>query len=140
MAFHNYICADGLTPAGTAPGCTDTNVYNYVGGAASYNDASIVFPYTQNTTYYVTLTASAANGTNQRITFAGDVTNTNCNVTSTTMEEVPCAVGAIGTATGIIIRWDDAGTMQNICIDDDGVSCTGGSAAANNFSLLGVGT
>lgn len=133
--FHNYVCADNLTPAGTAPGCNLTNHYVFVGGAASYNDNTPVYSITPSQNYYITLAATAANGTNESIKFSGDSSVTSCTITSTTMTESVCAVGAIGAHGAILIRWDDAGTISALCIDDDGTSCSGGSTTAP--SILG---
>lgn len=122
--YHFYTCADGLTEAGTASGCTGDDVFNFVGGAASYNDSpDTVFPVTASTDYYISLNASDANGTNERITFTGDDGTTNCNITATIMTSSLCSVGAIGANGYVIIRWDDAGTIENLCVTDTDGEC-----------------
>lgn len=121
---HNYTCADGLTGAGSAPGCSGSNQFDFIGGPASYADNAIVYPISENTTYYVTYTATGATGSNNFIKFNGDNSVQNYTFSNGTTQEDPVAVGGIGANGSILLRDDDAGYLKDVCIDDDGTSCT----------------
>lgn len=134
-AMHHYTCADALTPAGTATGCINTDEFVFVGGAASYTDNGIVFPIDDSKTYYVSYTATYTPGSGtDRVQFNGDGGNTNHTLSVGTFQEEAVAVGTINPNGKLIIRVDDAGSVTNLCVDDDGYSCTGSPPPTPSFT------
>ncbi len=137
-SFHNYTCADGLTPAGAASGCTSTGSYNFPGGPSSYTDNTPVYTLTPGTTYYVTYTSNngGQNDATHAFQFNSTGSVTYVFVQSGTNSEVSSGSSGGASPGGIIIRYDDAAVISGLCIDDDGTSCTAGPAVAT--SILGL--
>lgn len=139
-SFHNYTCADGLSPAGSAPpSCGSTNVYTYPGGGtASMTDNTPVYSITNGTTYFITYTATAGgvNDNSHAFQFSSMGATQFVFIQSGTNSEVSSGSFTGTSGGGLIIRYDSSNTISNICIDNDGTSCTAGPAAALILGLV----
>jgi len=124
--LHRYTCADGLTPAGASPTCVGTDVFTFGGGAASMNDSAPLFSTSDGSTVYITLSTTGGSSPYYALIFAGSMGNSFYNITGNVSETAHTisGLGGSGAMTSFLIRDDNAGTIYDLCIDDDGTSCT----------------
>jgi len=125
--LHQYTCADSLGYVGASPTCVGTDVFTYGGGAASVQDNNTYFVVNDSDTVYISYIGSGLSGTNL-FQFNGTVGVSNYSLSDGAFSEDPYPVSGMGSAMIAFYMYSStASTIEGVCIDGDGYSCSGGT-------------
>jgi len=136
-ASHTYTCADSLNYAGTnPPTCGFTDKFSF-GGTSSIVVDDIIpeLPVSPSTQYYVSFTIGTTNGVTMQIDDGSVILD--YVSTASSQSELPLANLSGGSPVafnfGATAGHSFVGDFTGFCIDDDGVSCTGGGGGGSTL-------